>query len=212
MVTRDRAVELLKQAEEMKLVKLDGCLYYSTNLGNSFFEALKNDDRIRLDNILSEYTPYLAIKNVLSERSADITELKKITGLTEVAIEIVLRLLQYVRDDLCSMDEKFFIRTNELPELKDFLSSIKRAYLEINSRAQWGCPKEFIRVDKIAGFVCVELRLSIDDFSKLLDEVLKYSCMLEMHSEVVGYQFIPFGGKLNPASYRGCYIRLRVRA
>lgn len=211
MVTRDRAVELLKQAEEMRLIKLDGALYCSTNLGNAFAEALKNDDRIRLDRVLSEYAPYSAIKNIVSKRSTDIMELKKITGLTEVAIEVVLRLLQYARDDLCSMGEKFFLRTNELPKLDDFLSSVKRVYAELNNSILWGRPKEFIRVDKIAGNVCGELRLSIDDFSKLLDEVLESNSIVEVHSEVVGYQFMPFSRrKLNPASYRRCYMRLRV--
>jgi hypothetical protein len=210
MVTRDRAVELLKQAEEMRLIKPDGFLYYSTSLGNAFFEALKNDDRMRLDDVLSGYAPYNTIKNILSRRSANIAELKKMTGLTEVATEIVLRLLQYVHDDFCSVNEEFFLRAKELPNLAEFLSSTRRAYQELNNYTQWGCSKDFVRLDKIAGYVCQELRLSADDFSRLLNEALKSSSFLEVHSEVVGYQFLPFAPrKLNSTSYRRCYIRLR---
>jgi len=213
MVTHDRAVELLKQAEEMKLIKPDGSLYHSTSLGNAFFEALKNDDRAKLDNIFSEYRPYISVKNILNTRSADTSELKKMTGLTEVAVEIVLRLIQYVRDDLCLMNEKYFIRAKELPKSYNFFSSIKKMYFELNKRTQWGCPKDFIRVDKIAGYVCSELRLSLDDFSKLLDAELESNAILEVHSEVASYQFIPFvRRKVNPATYRKCYLRLRVRA
>jgi hypothetical protein len=44
----DRAVELLSQAEEMKLLRRDGELYYSSSLGNMFFEAYNNGDRAKL--------------------------------------------------------------------------------------------------------------------------------------------------------------------
>lgn len=213
MVTRSRAIELLKQAEDMKLVKLDGCMYYSTSLGNAFFEALKNSDRERLDNIFSEYSPYFAVKDVLSSRSATTSELKKMTGLTEVAIEIVIRLLQYTSDDLCSMDEKFFLRARELPSVDAFLLTIRRIYLEFNNHTQWGCPKDFIRLDKIAGHVCTEMRLSLDDFSRLLDKALESRSLLEVHSEVTGYQFMPFASrKLSPTAYRRSYMRMLVKA
>jgi hypothetical protein len=210
MVTRDRAVELLKQAAEMKLVRVDGSLYHSTSLGSAFFEALKSNDRTKLDNILSEYPPYFLVKNVLLERSADIKELKKITGLTEVAVEIILRLLRYVRDDFYSMHEKFFIRLKHQPDTMKFHTTLRNIYKEINRKMQWGQPKEYIRLDKIASNVCTELRISIDDFSSLLSQLLESSFGIEIHSEVAGYQFIPFSRrKLNPSLFRKCYLRLR---
>lgn len=213
MVTRDRAVELIRQAEEMKLIKAYGSSYHSTSLGNDFFEALKNDDSVKLDNTLSEYSPYLKVKSILSERSVSVGDLKRETGLTEVAIEIVLRLLHYVRDDLCSINEEFFLRTNEMPEVKSFLSAVKRTYLELSGCTQWGCPKNFIRVDRVATHVCAALRLSLDDFAKLLDKTIESSSFIEIHSEVASYQFMPFSRlKLNPTSYRRCYMRLRVKA
>lgn len=210
IVSRDRAVELLKQAEEMKLIRLDGSLYYSTALGNAFFESFKNDDRTKLDTIFCEYPPYLRIKSILSQKSVSITELKKDTGLTEVAVEIILRLLQYVCDDFCIMNETFFLRTKELPTVETFLSILRKTYLELNTHRQWGCSKGFIRVDKIAEHVCMELRLSLGDFSRLLNDSLRSCSPIEMHSEVAGYQFLPFLRlQLSPRSFRRCYMILR---
>lgn len=211
MVTESRAVELLKQAEEMKLLRVDGSLYYSTRLGSSFFEALKNNDRAELDNILSEYPPYFIVKSVLLERSADTNELKNITDLTEVAIEIILRLLQYIRDDFYSLNERFFIKSNNSPDLGKFLKSVKKIYKKLNREMRWGRPKEFIRVDKIAMNVCPELRISIDDFSTLLNQLSESYIHIDIHSEGAGYQFIPFSPrKFSPSSFRKCYLRLRM--
>ena len=211
MVTRNRAVELLKQAGEMKLLRVEGPTYYSTNLGNAFFEAVKNNDRVKLDNILSEYSPYFSIKDILSQQSANLKGLKKATGLSEVAIEIVLRLLRYVSDDLYSMNERFFLRTKNLPDLPEFVSTIRRAYEELNRVMRWGQPKKFIRVDKIAGRTCGELRLSVDDFSQLLERALESCSFVEVHSEVASYQFMPFARRrINPGSFRKCYLRLKM--
>jgi hypothetical protein len=209
IVTKDRAIELLKQAEDMKLIKLDGLLFHPTILGNAFFEALRNDDRTKLDNIFGEYQPYRAMKNIISVRSASIAELKQTMGLTEVGVEIILRLVQYVSDDLCCVNERFYLRTKELPKLSSFSSSVQKVYSECCSYTQWGCSRDFVRLDKIAGCVCAELRLSLDDFSKLLEEASECGAWLEIHSEVAGYEFMPFSSrKLNPASYRKCYVRL----
>ena len=211
MVTRNRAVELLKQAEEMKLFRLDGSIYYSTNVGNAFFEAVKNNDRVKLDSILSEYSPYFAVRDMLSQRSASLKELKKATGLSEVAVEIVLRLLRYVSDDLHSINERFFLRTGNLPDLTEFVSIIRRVYKELNRVTRWGQPKKFIRIDKIAGRTCTELRLSVNDFSQLLEKALGSCGFIEVHSEVASYQFMPFARrKIEPSSFRKCYLRLRM--
>jgi hypothetical protein len=213
MVTADRAMELIKQAEEMKLIKPDGFLYCSTSLGNDFFESFRNCDNGRLDNVLCEYAPYLRIKKTLSETSANVAELRRQTGLTEVAIEIVLRLLHYIRDDFCCINERYFLRTKELPDCTSFLSTVRKIYSELSSYTQWGCSKDFIRVDRIASRVCSELRLSIDDFAGLLDRAMNTSSPVELHSEVASYQFIPFSQRgLDPKSYRKSYLRLRMKA
>jgi len=211
MVTRNRAVELLEQAEEMKLLRAEGPTYYSTKLGNAFFEAVKNDDRVKLDDILSEYSPYFVIKDMLSQRSANLKELKKATGLSEVAIEIILRLLRYVSDDLYFMNDRFFLRTKNLPDLPEFVSTIRRIYEELNHIMRWGQPKNFIRIDKIAGRTCGELRLSVDDFSRLLEKALESCSFVEVHSEVASYQFMPFARRaIKPGSFRKCYLRLKM--
>lgn len=210
MVTRERAIELLKQAEDMKLIKLDGNLYYSCNMGNIFFEAFYNEDSAKLDGVLSEYPPYSKVKNILTEMSANMAELKRQTGLTEVAIEIVLRLLDYVCDDLCCTNEKFYFRVKELPELGHFLITIKGVCDELRGNEQWGCAKQFIRVDQIASRVCVELKLSLTDFSKLFDQTLEKS-MIEMHSEAASCQFLPFSNqRIDSKTYRKCYMRVKM--
>jgi len=211
MVTESRAVELLKQAEDMKLVKVDGFLYHSTVMGKTFFEALNNNHRTRLDNILSEYPPYYAVKSVLLEKSVDIHELKGITGLTEVAVEVILRLLRYIRDDFHSLDEKIFIESNNPLDLGRFLRSVRKAYKRLNRELRWGRPKEFVRVDIIAMNICPELRISIDDFSTMLSQLSESHVGIDIHSEVTGYQFMPFSSrKLRPSSFRKSYLRLRM--
>jgi len=211
MVTRNRAVELLKQAEEMKLLRVESSKYCSTYSGNAFFEAVKSNDRVKLDNILSEYLPYLIIKDILSRRSADLQELKQSTGLSGVAIEIVLRLLRYVRDDLYSMNERFFLRTENLPDLHEFVLAVRRTYEELNRLVRWGQPKRFIRFDKIAGRTCRELRMSADDFSRLLEKALESYSFIEVDSEVASYQFMPFARlRINPGCFRKCFLRLRM--
>jgi len=210
MVNRDRAVDLLSQAEEMKLLRRDGDLYYSTILGNTFFEAYINWDRAKLDEVLNEYKPYYAVKSIISQKSVSVDELKVLTNLTEVAVEMILRLLQYTCDNLCFMDEKVFLSVKELPKLSEFYSVLKKAYFELGKISQWGCSNFFIRVDKVAVLVCQELRLSMDDFSKMLNKLVESGVRLDLHSEGMSYAFIPFANRgINPSSYRRCYIRLR---
>jgi hypothetical protein len=210
MVSRDRAVELLGQAEEMRLLRRDGELYYPTNLGNVFFEAYNSGDRAKLDDVLSGYKPYFAVKSIIAQKSVSVDELKVLTNLTEVAVEMILRLLQYTCDNLCFMGEKVFLSVKELPELLEFYSALRMVYFELSKSSQWGCSKSFIRVDKIAVSVCQELRLSMDDFSKMLDKLVGSNVPVDLHSEGMSYDFIPFADRrINPASYRRCYIRLR---
>jgi len=210
MVNRDRAVELLSQAEEMKLLRRDGELYYSSSLGNMFFEAYNNGDRAKLDEVLSQYPPYSTVKNVISKKGVSVEELKSLTNLTEVAVEIILRLLQHTCDNLCFMGEKVFLSVKELPELSEFYSTLREAYFELSKGSQWGCSNSFIRVDKIAVSVCQELRLSMDDFSKMLNKLIGSNVAVDLHSEGISYDFLPFADRrINPASYRKCYIRLR---
>jgi hypothetical protein len=210
MVNRDRAIDLLSQAEEMKLLRRDGELYYSTILGNTFFEAYINGNRAKLDEVLNEYKPYYAVKSVISQKSVGVDELKVLTNLTEVAVEIILRLLQYTCDNLCFMNGKVFLSVKELPELAEFYSALRKAYFELSKGSQWGCSNSFIRVDKIAVSVCQELRLSMDDFSKMLNKLIGSNVAVDLHSEGISYDFLPFADRrINPASYRKCYIRLR---
>jgi len=210
MVNRDRAVDLLSQAEEMKLLRRDGELYYSTILGNMFFEAYSSGDRAKLDEVLNQYPPYFAVKSIVSKESVSVDELKSLTNLSEVAVEMILRLLQYTCDNLCFMGEKVFLSVKELPELAEFYSALRKAYFELSKSSQWGCSNSFIRVDKIAVLVCQELRLSMDDFSKMLNKLIESNAAVDLHSEGISYDFLPFADRrVNPASYRKCYIRLR---
>lgn len=210
IINKDRAAELLKQAEEMKLVRRDGELYYSTILGNLFFEAYNRGDRAKLDEVLIEYPPYFSVKKIISQKSVSIDELKDLTNLTEVAIEMILRLLQYTCDNFCFIDEKVFLSAKELPKLTEFYSAFKKAYFQLSKGSQWGCSNSFIRIDKIAVLVCQELRLTMDDFSKMLDKLIESGARVDLHSERMGYAFIPFANhRINPSSHRRCYIRLR---
>jgi len=210
MVNRDRAVELLGQAEEMKLLRRDGELYYSTSLGSAFFEAYNSGDRAKLDEVLSQYPPYSAVKNIISKKSVSVDELKVLTNLTEVAVEVILRLLQYTCDNLCFMDGKVFLSVKELPDLAEFYSALRKVYFEFSKSSKWGCSNSFIRVDKTAVPVCQELRLSMDDFSKMLNKLVESNVAVDLHSEEISYNFLPFADRrINPASYRKCYIRLR---
>lgn len=210
MINKNRAVELLKQAEEMRLIRREGNLYYSTSLGNIFFEAYNRGDRAKLDEVLSTYQPYFVVKSIISQKSVSIEELKKLTNLTEVAVEMILRLLQYTCDNFCFVNEKVFLSVKELPELNEFYSSIKKAYFELSKNTQWGCSNPFIRVDKIAALVCQELRLTMDDFSKMLNKLIISDVRLDLYSEETGYKFIPFTNqRIDPPTYKKCYIRLR---
>lgn len=210
MINKDRATELLKQAEEMKLIKRDGDLYYSTGLGNAFFEAYNRGDRAKLDEVLNEYPPYFAVKSIISQKSVSVEELKSLTNLTEVAVEMILRLLQYACDNLCFMGEKVFLTVKDLPKLNEFYSVLKKAYFELSRSSRWGCSNSFIRVDKIAVLVCQELRLTMNDFSKMLDKLIESGARVDLHSEGMSYAYIPFANRgVNPSSFRRCYIRLR---
>lgn len=212
MINKERAAELLKQAEEMKLIRRDGELYHSTILGNSLFEAYNRGDKAKLDEVLNEYPPYFAVKSIISQKSVSIEELKSLTNLTEVAVEMILRLLQYTCDNLCFMDEKVFLSVKELPKLSEFYSVLKKVYLELCKSSQWGCSNSFIRVDKVAVLVCQELRLTMDDFSKMLNKLIESGDHVDLHSEGMSYAFIPFANRgINPSSFRRCYIRLREK-
>ena len=210
IISKDRALELLKQAEEMKLIRRDGELFYTTSLGNVFFEAYIRGDRAKLDEVLDEYPPYFAVKSILSQRSVSLDELKDLTNLTEVAVEMILRLLQHTCDNLCFMGEKVFLSVKELPELAEFYSALRKVYFEFSKCSKWGCSNPFIRVDKIAVSVCQELRLSMDDFSKLLDKLMRSNVRVDLHSEGMSQAFVPFVNiRIKPSHYRKCYIRLR---
>jgi len=211
MVNRDRAAELLKQAEEMRLIRRDGELYHSTSLGNVFFEAYNRNDRAKVDEVLNEYPPYFTVKEIISQESVSVEELKKLTNLTEVAVEMILRLLQYTCDNLCFLNEKVYLSAKDLPKLSEFYSSVRNTYAKLSKDSQWGCSNTFVRVDKIAAGVCQELRLSMDDFSIILYKLIKSGFPIEIHSEGMSYEFLPFANRrINPSSYRRCYIRLRV--
>jgi hypothetical protein len=150
------------------------------------------------------------VKDIISQRSVSIDELKQLTNLTEVAVEMILRLLEYTCDNLCFVRGKVFLSTEEPPKLTEFYSVLRDVYTKLSKESKWGCSNSFIRVDKIAVLVCQELRLSMDDFSKMLDKLMTSDFPIDLHSEGASYEFIPFvNRRINPSSYRRCYIHLR---
>jgi hypothetical protein len=150
------------------------------------------------------------VKSIISQRSVSIDELKKLTNLTEVAVEMILRLLHYTCDNLCFMDEKVFLSVKDLPKLNDFYTVLRDIYIQLSKGSKWGCSNSFIRIDKIAVLVCQELRLSMDDFSNTLNKLMISDFPVELYSEGMSYEFIPFSNRrINASSYRRCYIRLR---
>lgn len=209
MTSKDRALELLRQAEDMGFIVHNDHKYSMTRIGYEFFEAFKNNDRERLDELLSRYPPYLCIKNILSKRSASLSELSEITGLTEVSVETIIRLMRYTCDDLCTVAGKFYLRRNELPSLKHFIEILKQVYKELNTNL-WGCPKEFIRMDQVARRVCMELRLKMVDFSRLLKEAQRRYRFIEVYSEGTGFDFLPYHARFSLSNHRRCFIRIRL--
>lgn len=210
MITRNRAVELLKQAEDMGFLRVEGYKYYSTGLGNSFREAFRNNDRLKIDNILSKYDPYFAVKEILTQQSSSMKQIKEETGLNEVTVEIILRLLRYIRDDFHSLGDRFFIEPEDMPSLGRFVTTVMKAYHEINNKAQWGQPRQFVRLDKVAGKTCGELRIPLSTFLRFLEKALATSSTIEVHSEAAGFQFIPFANRrIAPNSSRFYYMRVR---
>ncbi|MBS7649095.1 hypothetical protein KEJ17_05570 [Candidatus Bathyarchaeota archaeon] len=199
----------MEQAVEMGLMAPDGYGYRSTKLGYDFFEAFKNNDRTLLDDILSKYSPYMLIKGILSQRSSSLSELMGITGLNEVGVEMMVRLLQYTRDDFCVIGERYCIRSKELPEINRFVEILKNVYEDLNEKVLYGCSKRFIPIEMIAKQVCLEMRLTLDDFSKLLEETQKINPYIEVHSEEVGYGFFPIRFQRTNNNYLRCYLCMK---
>ena len=210
MTTHERTIELLKQCEEMNILAIHKHKYIPTSLGIRFYEAFKRNDKEALDDVFSKYTPYYLVKELLSKRSMSISELQEETGFTIVEIEVILRLLRYIRTDLYVIGEKYFLGRKELPSQNAFISVLHHTFAELSKHKMWGRSKGFIRVDRIARKVCQELRISLTDFSNLLEKVLDSSDYIEIHSEKTGFAFIPFSNKrISSSSLHRYYIYLR---
>ena len=141
-----------------------------------------------MDYILSEYHPYNLVKSYLIKKSASINELKIKTGLNEVEVEIILRLIKYVRNDLYTSNEKYYISRKEAISQSLFLKALKEAYCEINRKSLWGRRKHYIRADEIARLVCTSIMITPQNFLTLL-EATKEDTTLEIYYEKSGDAF-----------------------
>ena len=210
MVSQDRALELLEQAKDMGFIKKESEIQYSIlKKGGKFFESAKTNDKTTMDYILSEYHPYYLVKSQLIKESGNIDEIKIKTGLNEVEVEIILRLLKYIRDDLCVSNEKYYISRKEPLNPSHFLEALKEAYYELNRKSIWGRKKRYVRTDEIARLICTKILITPQNFSTLLEKASKENSMFEISYEKSGDAFFPPPSPFRRKSLQDCYITIR---
>ena len=185
LVSSRRASELLSQLKRMRLVSNElSDKYRLTEHGKQLFAAAVQEDRDRLHQILIQYPPYRDVTRVLEENSQSIHEICVETGMNEVAVVTILRMLQWAtgRVRRNRKSNSFYLTVPFGPRIEEFYNTTWRT-LENLTHAEFGIRREFVKIPELRQLVCEQLHLDELTFNKMLNTMMQiYPGVFELSS------------------------------
>lgn len=169
-----RASEITRQLVSMGFLReLKPNSFTMTDEGLRLVEAVARKDQDRIHQILLKYEPYKRIYRLLEEKALSLEETASASSMNEVAVETILRLLEWSTGRLKrSRKRRFYITKRVPPALEAYLETLRKVWHDLNS-TEFGVRREFIRIPDLRDAVCEALLMDAASFDNLLTKMLQ---------------------------------------
>jgi len=157
-----RAREVLKQLHKMSFIeKKQSNMYILTPKGKLFLNYYIKGSKEKLHAMLLEtLDEYRIVYEYLKKYALTKEELRKLTGLSPVVIDVVLRLMAHVLPNLVKDQQgKYYVQGKRVISYKEFLKALKEEYQKLR-RGPFGTIREYVPIDDLRDGVCKRLRIS----------------------------------------------------
>jgi len=163
----NRAKEVVRQVEEMGLVKLSERGYVLTSEGRRFVEAAEEGDHSTLHEILMGYRPYREFFNrLLSSGAVRIHDLCRELGISMVAADVLIRLMRKVGVKVIRNERGECYLERDFVEYYKFEETLLDSYSEILHADR--VPRSYVSIPDLRRAVKERLRITDEAFDKLL--------------------------------------------
>ena len=169
-----RASEITRQLVSMGFLReLKAESFAMTDDGLRLVEAVARKYQDRIHQILLKYEPYKRICTLLGEKTLSLEEIASASSMNEVAVETILRLLEWSTGRLKrSRKRRFYITKQGPPTLETYVETLRKVWRDLNS-TEFGVKREFIRIPDLRDSVCEALLMDAASFDKLLVKMLQ---------------------------------------
>jgi len=208
-----RASEITRQLVSMGLLReLKPDFFTMTDDGLRLVEAVARKDRDRIHQILLKYEPYRRIYKLLEDRALSLEEMAPASSMNEVAVETIVRLLEWSTGRLKkSRKRRFYITKLAPPALETYLEKLRKVWQDLSS-TEFGVRKEFIRIPDLRDTVCEALLIDSATFDRLLIKILQtFPSRFELSSAPAPVTCASKEEGISIAGKRFFYIRMLER-
>jgi len=157
-----RAREVFSQLHRMKLIdKKQHDMYVLTSRGKLFLSYYARGSKEKLHEMFLEaLNEYRKIYECLKRCALTKEELRKLTGLSPVVIDVVLRLMVQVLPTLTKdKQDKYYVQEENAIPYEEFLNALKEEYQKLR-KGPFGIIREYVPIDDLRENVCRRLRIS----------------------------------------------------
>ena len=163
-----RASEILRQLHSMGLLReLDTNCYTITDMGIRLVQAITRNDYERIRQILMQYEPYRVIHRLLENRALTIDEMTDASSMNLVAVETILRLIEWSSPRLRkSKKHAFYIAQAASPAFEAYAEKLESLWKKLAS-TEFGLKREFVRIPDLRDSLCENLQIDALTFDSL---------------------------------------------
>ena len=210
LVSWDRSREVLNQMESMGLVTTNEKGYQLSDRGVKLLSASIDENLQGVHRIFLEYPPYAIVYEGLKKRGATVSEIAQHTGMSNVAADIILRLIGWTHPELTKNPHtgRYYLASKERLSEEEFFKVLHESYKELSAPSSFRMRKLYVKISILRGFVCERLGIAKDVFDGLLRQTLsKQSDHIELASApAIGVSEKPF--ILTPKGKPYYYVRI----
>lgn len=173
LVSWNRSREVLSQMESMGLITTNEKGYQLSDLGIKLLSASIDENLQGAHRIFLGYPPYAIVYEGLKKRGATVSEIAQHTGVSNVAADIILRLIGWAHPELTKnpYTGRYYLASKERLSEEEFFKVLHEAYKELSAPSYFGMRRLYIRISILRNYVCERLGLNKKTFNKLLGEI-----------------------------------------
>ena len=167
MISKDRSREILNQMSEMALITDEGGGFKIADLGIILFQASLENNFKSIHRIFSRYPPYVDVYARLKKGAVKIDKLSSELGMSRVAVDVILRLIDWAAPDLTRNPhtDRYYLADGNTVRESEFIKILSEVYEDLSAPSYFGMRRLYIAIPTLRNYVCERLGINKQNFN-----------------------------------------------